>query len=142
VFAVSQCTLWSLNSNPDFAPQVEICTAPDEAVFWVAESELLLPPQPHVESRTDTANRGRSLDTDGSLFELSLRVRSRRSYSLWPKSALMPPGSGHVLRPKQRIEAQVPDIGQGVSADRRQDRKSPATDDDFLASACSHVRAI
>jgi hypothetical protein len=50
--------------------------APDEAVFCVVESELLLPPQPPIESRTATANRARSLVTDGSLLELPLRAEA------------------------------------------------------------------
>jgi len=85
VFAISQSTLWSLNSNPAFAPQVETCIAPDEAVLCVVGSELLLPAQPPIESRAATAKKGRrSFVIDGSLLALLLRAtRGNGSCVLW-----------------------------------------------------------
>jgi hypothetical protein len=87
VLAISQSTLWSLNSNPAFAPQVETCIAPDEAVLCVVESERLLPPQPPVESRTATGSSGRSLLTDGSFLKLSLLARRSGNDIVIPKLA-------------------------------------------------------
>lgn len=63
VLASSQSTLWSLNSNPPRAPQVETCALPAVACGCVVDSVLLPTPQPASESKRINPQMGRSLDT-------------------------------------------------------------------------------